>query len=247
MVGRNQGVTAQLCQLGIRGSLVEPPTPGRGAEAGQMNQLTDHFDAWRRHDIAGVLATLTDDCVIIECYGPTYRGRHRVEQCQQHRPRRAGAARRRPAGRLAQGPRIPARPAGALLRPGRRPRRDHLHDDRVRPGHRDPRDRAGRARSDRRRLRHPHRRRLAGRGAGFTVTGTQRWSLAFICRINGKPTAATEPCVNTPPASAYWSYWHAVPGGAWNYSSLGATGYDPAIGTVEGWAFGSGAPPSVPA
>ncbi|GAA3214985.1 hypothetical protein ACFO1B_14220 [Dactylosporangium siamense] len=82
-------------------------------------------------------------------------------------------------------------------------------------------------------------------GAGYTVTGTQRWGLAFICRINGKPTAATEPCVNTPPATAYWSYWHGTPGGTWTYSSLGASSYNPAIGTVEGWAFGSGSPPTV--
>jgi hypothetical protein len=84
-------------------------------------------------------------------------------------------------------------------------------------------------------------------GAGFTVTGTARWGLAFVCRINGQPTAATEACVNTPPASAYWSYWHAVPGGAWTYSATGASGYDPAPGTVEGWAFGSGAAPSITA
>ncbi|WP_348650215.1 hypothetical protein [Verrucosispora sp. WMMD573] len=85
-------------------------------------------------------------------------------------------------------------------------------------------------------------------GAGFTVTGTQRWGLAFVCRINGKPTAATEPCINTPPASAYWSYWHASgSGAAWTYSTLGATSYNPAPGTVEGWSFGSGAAPSITA
>ncbi|GAA3753588.1 hypothetical protein [Micromonospora maritima] len=84
-------------------------------------------------------------------------------------------------------------------------------------------------------------------GAGFTVTGTQRWGLAFVCRINGKPTAATEPCVNTPPVTAYWSYWHATSGGAWSYSSSGASSYNPAPGTVEGWSFGAGAPPSIAA
>ena len=86
---------------------------------------------------------------------------------------------------------------------------------------------------------------VALQGAGFTVTGTKRWGLAFVCRLNGLPTAATEPCLNTPPASAYWSYWHAVPGGTWAYSSLGAASYNPAPGTVEGWAFGSGSAPSV--
>lgn len=82
-------------------------------------------------------------------------------------------------------------------------------------------------------------------GAGFTPTGTQRWGLAFICRINGLPTPANEPCVNTPPASAYWSYWHANSGGTWSYSTSGATSYNPAPGTVEGWAFGSGGAPSI--
>ncbi|WP_422774900.1 hypothetical protein ACN28C_33495 [Plantactinospora sp. WMMC1484] len=82
-------------------------------------------------------------------------------------------------------------------------------------------------------------------GAGYTVTGTQRWGLAFICRINGRPLPAAEPCVNTPPATAYWSYWHAPPGGSWSYSTLGATSYNPAQGTVEGWRFGSGQAPSI--
>ncbi len=45
-----------------------------------MNQLTNYIDAWRRHDVAAVLETLTDDCVITECYGPVYRGKRRVEQ-----------------------------------------------------------------------------------------------------------------------------------------------------------------------
>jgi hypothetical protein len=73
--------------------------------------------------------------------------------------------------------------------------------------------------------------------AGFTVTGTVRWGKAFVCRINGKPTPATEPCVNTPPVSAYWSYWHASNGGTWTYSQLGATSYKPPRGSFEGWSF----------
>lgn len=82
--------------------------------------------------------------------------------------------------------------------------------------------------------------------AGFTVTGTQRWGLAFVCRIDGLPTPATEPCINTPPATAFWSYWHADAGGSWTFSNQGATSYDPAPGTVEGWAFGAGDEPSIP-
>ncbi|WP_027347189.1 hypothetical protein [Hamadaea tsunoensis] len=85
-------------------------------------------------------------------------------------------------------------------------------------------------------------------GAGFTVAGTQRWGLAFVCRINGKPTAAQDPCVNTPPATAYWSYWHAsTHGAAWAYSSSGAGSYNPAPGSVEGWAYGAGTAPSITA
>ena len=45
-----------------------------------MTQLHAYIDAWRRHDIAGVLAALTEECVVIECYGPVYRGHARVKQ-----------------------------------------------------------------------------------------------------------------------------------------------------------------------
>jgi ketosteroid isomerase-like protein len=45
-----------------------------------MNQLGAYIDAWRSHDVAGVLATLAEDCVITESYGPVYRGHRRVEQ-----------------------------------------------------------------------------------------------------------------------------------------------------------------------
>jgi hypothetical protein len=80
--------------------------------------------------------------------------------------------------------------------------------------------------------------------AGFTTTGTQKDGIRFVCRINGAP--ASDPCVLTPPASAYWSYWH-VSEGAWVYSSDGATTYDPDPGEVEGWAFGSGGRPGIAA
>lgn len=75
------------------------------------------------------------------------------------------------------------------------------------------------------------------KNAGFTVTGTVRWGDAFVCRIDGKPGPDTEPCVNTPPASAYWSYWHASNGGAWEYSAEGATNRTPPQGSFEGWSF----------
>lgn len=61
----------------------------------------------------------------------------------------------------------------------------------------------------------------------------------MICTIDRLP----DPC-NGAPASAYWSYWRAKAGGSWSYSSLGAASTKPADGTVEGWAFGAGQPPS---
>lgn len=78
--------------------------------------------------------------------------------------------------------------------------------------------------------------------AGFSVTPV--YNEAFVCRIDGKP--ASDPCRQTPPSNAYWSYWHAKPGGSWVWSSKGAGTYDPAPGSVEGWAFGAGKPPSTP-
>jgi hypothetical protein len=90
---------------------------------------------------------------------------------------------------------------------------------------------------------------LTAAGFGYTYASRQQ---GFVCRINGKPGADADRCVTTSPASAYWSYWHGAPGGAWTYSNQGAATYVPARGTVEGWAFGAGeqpgiAPPAAPA
>ncbi|ADI04383.1 hypothetical protein SBI_01262 [Streptomyces bingchenggensis BCW-1] len=82
---------------------------------------------------------------------------------------------------------------------------------------------------------------------GWRTTGTGHDGPAFICRIgysgykNGKqyPTPAQDDCVLTPPASAYWSYWHADPGdNDWKYSQLGAMLYKPKPGSVDLWTFG---------
>ena len=76
--------------------------------------------------------------------------------------------------------------------------------------------------------------------AGFTFAGAQRFP-GLLCRIDGKPSAATDPCVNAPPSDRYWGYWTAsAPGGAWTYSDLGAGNRTPPPGSVEGWAFDTG-------
>ena len=81
--------------------------------------------------------------------------------------------------------------------------------------------------------------------AGFSTAGTVHDGGGFICRIDNLPTPAHDPCFNTPPATAYWSYWHAAAGSnSWSYSKLGAQAYHPGAGTVDAWVFGAGNPPS---
>ena len=82
------------------------------------------------------------------------------------------------------------------------------------------------------------------RAAGHEPTRAAQQPGYFVCRIDGKP--ANDPCQRTSPPDAYWSYWHAEPGGSWTFSDTGAADRDPAPGTVEGWAFGAGDPPSSP-
>ena len=56
--------------------------------------------------------------------------------------------------------------------------------------------------------------------AGYGLDYVQRFP-AFVCRIDGLP--ADDPCVNTPPADAYWGlWWSDGTTGKWVYSSLAA-------------------------
>jgi hypothetical protein len=79
--------------------------------------------------------------------------------------------------------------------------------------------------------------------AGFATDGTADYGTRFICRIvdpgTGVADPPTTPCTSTPPASAYWSYWHADPGQtAWTLSQLGVATYRPLPGSVTLWLFG---------
>ena len=85
---------------------------------------------------------------------------------------------------------------------------------------------------------------LSAAGHGYTFVPRQ---IGLVCQIDARPN----PC-NGAPTTAYWSYWHATRGGSWSYATVGAGGYNPQPGTVEGWAFGAGgrpgiAPPAAPA
>jgi len=58
--------------------------------------------------------------------------------------------------------------------------------------------------------------------AGFGLDYVQRQP-GFVCRVSGKP--ADDPCVNTPPTSAYWSlWWSDGTSGSWTFATLGVGG-----------------------
>ena len=45
-----------------------------------LTLLEQYTAGWRAHDAAAILATLTPDCVVIESFGPIYRGHDWVAQ-----------------------------------------------------------------------------------------------------------------------------------------------------------------------
>jgi hypothetical protein len=76
--------------------------------------------------------------------------------------------------------------------------------------------------------------------AGFTTAGDDHDGPAFVCRIDNYPPPSEDPCVTTPPALAYWSYWHADAGqSTWAYSRLGPMSYVPPAGGIDAWVFGA--------
>jgi hypothetical protein len=76
--------------------------------------------------------------------------------------------------------------------------------------------------------------------AGFTMAGDEQDGPLFVCRIDNEPPPAQDACIATPPADAYWSYWHADAGqNTWSYSQLGAASYHPPAGSVDAWTFGA--------
>jgi hypothetical protein len=83
--------------------------------------------------------------------------------------------------------------------------------------------------------------------AGFSTAGDAQDGSSFVCRIGDAafhhgtqyPTPSEDPCIETPPGSAYWSFWLAPAGqNTWSYSSLGPLGDVPKPGEVELWMFG---------
>jgi len=78
------------------------------------------------------------------------------------------------------------------------------------------------------------------REAGLGLTDVQRQP-GFVCRVDGLP--ADDPCVNTPPASAYWSlWWSDGSSGQWSYSTVMASSLQVPDGGLVGlvWDQASG-------
>ncbi|MBB1510814.1 hypothetical protein [Tessaracoccus sp. MC1756] len=84
--------------------------------------------------------------------------------------------------------------------------------------------------------------------AGLSAEGTLHDGPGFVCRINGRPSLNEsipvdgtpdyrERCVDTPPKTAFWSYWHAPNNGAWTFSQMGGGHREVAPGGYEGWSF----------
>lgn len=81
--------------------------------------------------------------------------------------------------------------------------------------------------------------------AGFTPVGTRQYGLAFVCRIDNRPTTTAQSCNSTPPTTAYWDYFHAsARATTWTYATSGAGSYRPAVGSIEAWAFGNSVKPT---
>lgn len=75
--------------------------------------------------------------------------------------------------------------------------------------------------------------------AGLSLADVQRQP-GFVCRIDGLP--ADDPCVNTPPADAYWAlWWSDGSSGEWTYSTVMASSLDVPDGGFVGmvWQQGS--------
>ncbi|VXB83961.1 hypothetical protein [Nocardioides sp. AX2bis] len=80
---------------------------------------------------------------------------------------------------------------------------------------------------------------------GVGLTYAQR-DPGFVCRVGGAP--ASDPCVNTSPADAYWGlWWSDGTSGTWRYSSVGVGSLTVPAGGSVAFRFNDGdrTPPSV--
>jgi hypothetical protein len=80
--------------------------------------------------------------------------------------------------------------------------------------------------------------------AGFGLSYVQRQP-GFVCRVNGLP--ANDPCVNTPPADAYWGlFWSDGKSGSWTYATTSASGLEVPEGGYVAFSWNGSATRSTP-
>lgn len=59
--------------------------------------------------------------------------------------------------------------------------------------------------------------------AGLELEGTTEHGDAIVCRVNGLPDENAESCASMPAADAYWAFYTATEGSAWDYAAAGVS------------------------
>jgi len=85
--------------------------------------------------------------------------------------------------------------------------------------------------------------------AGFPLDYVQN-EPGFVCRVSSLPTPQADPCVDTPPTTAYWGlWWSDGKSGTWKYSNYGVAALKVPDGSYVALAWkqgeGSASPPGV--
>lgn len=74
--------------------------------------------------------------------------------------------------------------------------------------------------------------------AGLEVSGTDKYPVGFVCRIEGFPSESEEPCTETPGTkNGSWAYFLGDENNEWQYSPIGASTHKVKCGISEGWRF----------
>jgi hypothetical protein len=74
--------------------------------------------------------------------------------------------------------------------------------------------------------------------AGTEVTGTEKYPVGFVCRIENFPDESSEPCKDTPGTkNGSWAYFLTDENGSWKYSPVGSSTHKVQCGVGEGWRY----------
>ena len=87
--------------------------------------------------------------------------------------------------------------------------------------------------------------------AGASVTGTDSYGTAIVCRVNNRPSSSeqivvpghdafVEPCTTMPPEFAYWALWVKQGSPSWEYAMVGVADLTLSPGDSVGLVFTTG-------